>query len=68
MAMIDWNIYNATQDSPGGPVIIYRPDDDGAVIEPYRDEDGSPTMGGQIGYSLALMILLGSFLYFRYAI
>ena len=68
MPKIDMNVYAATQDSPGGPVIVQERDLEGALIEPVRDEHGNITVGGQIGYSLALIIMLGLFLYVRFAV
>ncbi len=68
MQKIDWNIYNATHDSPSGPVVINAPDYESSEIEPVRDEDGNITLGGQIGYSLTLIVIIGFFLYFRFAV
>lgn len=68
MPDIDWNIYTATQDSPGGPVIIDAPDYDDTVVELPRDENGNLTLGTQIVYSLSLIGMLAFFLYFRFAV
>ena len=68
MPKIDMNVYAATQDSPGGPVIMQERDLEGALIEPARDDHGNVTLGGQIGYSLALVIMLGFVLYLRFAV
>ena len=68
MSKIDWNVYNATRDRPGGPVIINVPDYENSTIEPYRDADGNPTRGGRIGYSIAMLIFIAFFLYFRFAV
>lgn len=68
MPKIDMNVYAATQDSPGGPVIMQERDPEGALIEPARYEHGNITLGGQIAYSLALLIMLGFFLYLRFAV
>ena len=68
MPKIDMNVYAATQDNPGGPAIMQERDLEGALIEPATDEHGNITLGGQIGYTLALIIMLGFFLYLRFAV
>ena len=68
MPNMDWNVYNATQDSPAGPVIMNAPYYEASNIEPIRDEDGNITLGGQIGYSIAMIVMISFFLYFRFAV
>lgn len=54
--------YNATKDLTGGPLIttVTREIPD---IEPFTDEDGNITLGGQIGYYLAYAIMAGFLAY-----
>lgn len=68
MPDIDWNVYNATRDRPGGPVAIDAPDFESATIEPIRDGNGNLSVGTQIVYSISLISMLGLFLYFRFAV
>ena len=68
MPNIDWNVYNATRDRPGGPVVIDAPDFESPIIEPLRDADGNLGVATKIVYSLSLTFMLALFLYFRFAV
>lgn len=68
MHKIDLPMYYATLDSPGGPLIILKPDDEVYVDHIARDENGNPTVGGRIGQFIGSMILLAMFLYFWFAV
>ncbi|PNU05365.1 hypothetical protein [Novosphingobium guangzhouense] len=62
MSQIDWNIYNATSDLKGGPLIVQDTSGPDCNIEPYTDENGNETLGGQIGYVLGYVLMLAFFL------
>ena len=68
MPEIDWNVYNATRDRPGGPVVIDAPDFESPIIEPMRDANGNLSVATKIVYSLSLTFMLALFLYFRFAV
>ena len=68
MPDFDWNVYNATRDRPGGPVVIDAPDFETSMVEPMRDADGNLSVGTKIVYSISLTFMLGLFLYFRFAV
>lgn len=59
MSDIDWNIYAATSNREEGPVVLIDVPDH--IIEPYTDEDGNETLGGQVGYVLAYGLMLAFF-------
>ena len=68
MPDIDRNVYNATRDRPGGPVVIDAPDFESPIVEPMRDADGNLSVGTKIVYSISLTFMLALFLYFRFAV
>lgn len=67
MRKFDLETYNRTKDLPGGP-IFSMVEAEFAEIEPFQDSYGVPTKGGQIGYHIASVLLLGLFLYLYRAI
>lgn len=64
--MLDLNMYNATKDSPGGPVIL---EEEQSPLSPHfilydRDTEDQPvTLGRAIGglVSLGLLLCLGAY-------
>jgi len=68
MHKIDLPMYYATSDSPGGPLIILKPDNDEYDDPIAREEFGCSTLGGQISEVIGSMILLALFIYFWLAI
>ena len=68
MPDIDWNVYNATRDRPGGPVVIDAPDFESPTIDPMRDAEGNLSVGTKIAYAFSLTFMLALFLYFRFAV
>lgn len=63
MHKIDLPLYYATLDSPGGPIVILKPDDPAYVDHVARDENGNPTIGGRIGQLIGFVILVALFIY-----
>lgn len=68
MHKIDLPLYYATSDSPGGPIVILKPDTETYGDHVPRDEDGNPTLGGRLGQLISFMLLLAMFLYFWFAV
>lgn len=62
MRDIDWNIYAVTSDREEGPMILEDLNVPDSVIQPYTDEHGNVTLGGEIGYAVAYILMLGFFL------
>lgn len=62
MRDIDWNIYAVTSDREEGPMILEDMSGDDSAIKPFTDEDGNVTLGGEIGYALAYILMLAFFL------
>ncbi|ALR22982.1 hypothetical protein ATN00_21110 (plasmid) [Sphingobium baderi] len=58
MSMIDLNLYSATSSREEGPLITYDLSAHDRVIEPYADEEGNETLGGQIGYAIAYLLMV----------
>lgn len=67
MSKIDLNLYFATVDQKDGPLIVQDMSGQERSIEPYTDEDGNVTLGGQIGYVLAYL-LMAAFVFFGFYI
>ncbi len=68
MHKIDLAQYYATIDSPGGPIVVLKPDDQVYVDQLARDEDGNASFGGRIGQFISSLLLLAMFLYFWFAV
>lgn len=58
MSKIDLNLYFATADQEDGPLIVQDMNGQERAVEPYRDEEGNVTLGGQIGYALAYILMV----------
>lgn len=68
MSKIDLNLYFATADQEDGPLIVQDMSGQERAVEPYRDEEDNVTLGGQIGYALAYILMVGFVLFGFYVI
>lgn len=68
MSKIDLNIYFATSNRDAGPIFMQDMTDHERAIEPYTDEDGNVTLGGEIGYAIAYILMVAFVLFGFYVI
>ena len=62
----DLDTYMRTKDLPGGPALTVT-EEEVPEIEMITDENGIPTRGGMIGYTLAYALMAGFVIALFYA-
>lgn len=62
MSEINWSVYNATRDSPGGPTILMQ-HDTSPTNELHVDEDGTVSTASYIIYHVGNLLIYGTIAY-----
>lgn len=62
MSEINWSIYNATRDAPGGPTIVMQ-HDTSPTIELHVEEDGTVSTASYIIYHVSNLLIYGTVAY-----